>query len=466
MSIFRRTLVAALLALLLVPGAASALRGYGTVRFSASAYTVRKGTGDAVITVVRSDPRGTAQVRYGAWHVSAQPFIDYKPVGGRIDFADGQASATFSVPILDDGFPKGPVTVRLGIYGAYPEALGDPNSATLTILDANASTAARDPLNPLGLTPPPPAGDPLRGARFFVDRQWGLASLVAHQVSHSQPGVASMLDAIASQPESHRFGTWDHDPRYAVGAYLARAFHADPGAVPLLATYRLKHLRCGGVSDSPADAASYKRWYQSLAQGIGNSRAVVFLEIDALITTGCLSHHGVAVRLDEVRSAVDALATLPHAVVYVDAGAADALSASRTARLLRGVDVSKIQGFFVNGTHFDWTSREIRYARAIARRLGGGPHYVVNTAVNGRGPLVPRQRVGHGNELLCNPRGRGLGPKPTGTVPPSYRGLDGFFWIGNPGRSGGTCQRGDPPTGEFFLGYALMLIKNANFRIR
>jgi endoglucanase len=462
----RRTLLLALLALLVAPSAAGARGGYGTVSFSASSYTVQKGTGDAVITVVRSDPRGTAQVRYGAWHVSAQPYIDYKPVGGRIDFADGQASATFSVPIVDDGYPKGPVTVRLGLYGPYPEALGDPSSATLTILDANAAAAVRDPLNPLELTPPPPPSDPLRGARLFVDREWGLASVVAHQVSRSQPGVAGMLDAIASQPEAHRFGSWDPDPRRAVGAYLSRAHHADPSAIPLLATYRLKHLRCGHVSDTPADAASYTRWYQSLAQGIGNARAVVFIEIDALITTPCLSHRGVAVRLAEVRSAVDALAALPHAVVYVDAGAADALSPARTARLLRGVDVGRIQGFFVNGTHYDWTSREIRYGRAIARRLGGRAHYVVNTAVNGRGPLVPRHRVGHGNEILCNPRGRGLGPRPTGDVPARYAGLDGFFWIGNPGRSGGTCGRGDPATGEFFLGYALMLIRNANYRVR
>jgi endoglucanase len=461
----RRILLLALLALLIAPAAATA-RGYGTVSFSSAQYTVQKGTGDAIVTVVRSDPRGTAQVRYGAWHVSAQPYIDYKPVGGRIDFADGQASATFSVPIVDDGYPKGPVTVRLGLYGPYPEALGDPNSATLTILDANATAAVRDPLNPLELTPPPPPADPLGGARFFVDRQWGLASVVAHQVNRSQPGVAGRLEAIAGQPEAHRFGSWNHDPRYAVGAYLSRAHHTDPGAVPLMATYRLKHLRCGRVSDTPGDAASYKRWYQSLAQGIGNSRAVVFLEIDALITTPCLSRHGVAVRLDEVRSAVDALGALPHAIVYVDAGAADALTAARTARLLHLVDVAKIQGFFVNGTHYDWTSREIRYGRAIARRLGGRTHFVVNTAVNGRGPLVPRHRVGHGNEILCNPRGRGLGPRPTGTVPARYRGLDGFFWIGNPGRSGGTCGRGDPATGEFFLGYALMLIRNADYRVR
>jgi endoglucanase len=456
-----RLALLALTALLLLPAAASA-----SVHFSADHFTVRKGQGDAVITVVRSSGQGTAQVRYGAWHVTAQPGIDYQSVGGRIDFADGQTQATFSVPILNDGYAKGPVTVRLGLYGAYPISLGSPSEAILTILDPVASASARDPLNPLGLAVTPTGGDPLRGARFFVDREWGMASLVARQIRHRSPGAAQMLGAIASQPEAHRFGTWDPDPRQAVGRFLARAHHSDAGAIPIVETYRLKHLRCGGVSDSPRDAASFERWYQQFAQGIGNAPAVVFVEIDALITTGCLSHHGLAVRIAELRTALADLEALPHTVVYLDAGAADAFSPDRIASLLRRVGVASIQGFFLNATHFDWTSSEIRYGQAVARRLGGKPHFVVNTAVNGRGPLHPHSRVHGGNEVLCNPRGRGLGPQPTGNPPASYHNLDGFFWIGNPGRSGGTCGTGDPPTGTFWLDYALMLVKNADYRVR
>jgi endoglucanase len=457
-----RLVLLALLALLLVPASAAA----ASVSFSSDAFTVRKGEGDAVVTLVRSDARGAAQVRYGAWHVTAQPGIDYQPVGGRVDFADGQSQASFTVPILNDGYAKGPVTVRLGLYGAYPLDLGTPSQAILTILDPATGAAARDPRNPLGLATPPPGSNPLLGARFFVDRQWGLASVVAHQVRHAKPAAAGMLEAIAGQPEAHRFGHWDPDPRQAVGRFLSRAHAADPGAVPLVETYRLRHVRCGGVSDSPADVASFERWYQQFAQGIGNAPVVVFVEIDALITTGCLSHHGLAVRIGELRTALADLAAQPHTVVYLDAGAADAFSAARTASLLRRIGISGIEGFFLNATHFDWTSSEIRYGNAIVRRLGGQPHFVVNTAVNGRGPLHPRNRVKSGNEVLCNPRGRGLGPRPTANVPARYRNLDGFFWIGNPGRSGGTCGIGDPGTGQFFLDYALMLIRNADYRMR
>ena len=98
------------------------------------------------------------------------------------------------------------------------------------------------------------------------------------------------------------------------------------------------------------------------------------------------------------------LAKLPRTVVYLDAGAADALPVTRAAQLLREAGVAHAQGFFLNATHFDWTLHEIHYGWQISR-LTGGKHFVVNTAENGRGPLVPRNRNKRGNEVLCNPRG-------------------------------------------------------------
>ena len=47
-----------------------------------------------------------------------------------------------------------------------------------------------------------------------------------------------------------------------------------------------------------------------------------------------------------------------------------------------------------------------------------------------------------------------------------YPGVDAFAWIGNPGRSGGACVAGAPPTGVFWPAYALELVRNAVFRVR
>ncbi len=460
-----RLALAAVIALLLAPAAAQA----STVSLSADAYSVQESAGAATITIVRSDSNGHGEVRYGVWYdQSAQPNLEYEPVSGRVDFEDGQREATFQIPIHDDGDVENAETVKLGIYGSYPMRIAEPSRARLTIVDDDTIGADRDPLNPLGLSPAPTNGNPLQGARFFVDEEWGLANRVASSLRHRDPATAAKLRTIADQPETKRFGSWTANPKHEIATFLQRAKATDSGAIPLISTYRLKHLQCGGVSDSPAEADAYKRWYQQFAEGIGNHSVVLFYEIDALITAPCLSHAGLKVRIDELRAAIATLSRLPHAVVYVDAGAGDAHDKRFMARMLRWVGVERIQGFFTNSTHQDWTSREIRYASWLVRRLGGTPHYVVNTAANGRGPLIPKSRVKHGNSVRCNAPGRGLGPRPTSAVPPRYRNLDGFFWIGNPGRSAGRCVRSAsaPPTGAFWLDYALELIRNADFRIR
>jgi endoglucanase len=103
--------------------------------------------------------------------------------------------------------------------------------------------------------------------------------------------------------------------------------------------------------------------------------------------------------------------------------------------------------------------------------LTRGKHFVINTGENGQGPLVPKDIVKTGNEVLCNPVNRGLGPKPTAHT--GYPKVDMFAWTSNPGESAGRCNDqpgyevgGAPPTGEYWPQYALMLVKHANFRVR
>jgi endoglucanase len=238
----------------------------------------------------------------------------------------------------------------------------------------------------------------------------------------------------------------------------------------MLSTYRLVHGTCRS-GDPPSEQQAYHDFITGFAQGIGSYPAVLFLEVDSLITSPCLNRQGLAVRMSELSDAINVLtATCPHLVVYLDAGAADALSARHAARLLRRAGVAKIQGFFLNATHFDWTKNEIRYGRQISRLIGG-KHFVINTGENGRGPLRSRNIVTQGFEVLCNPVGRGLGPKPTSHT--RYLGVDMFAWTSNPGESGGQCQdqpgyqmAGAPPTGQYWPAYALMLVRNADYRVR
>ncbi len=443
---------------------------------------VHENAGAAVITVTR-DPLeaiAPAQVRYntsgeGFNPATNSPFQcgavvctatsdDFTSVKGELDFHAGQTSMTFSVPVTDHGVSSVPKTFQASLFGASPIGLGPLSSTTVTILQDDPPPVIQ-PGNPLGV--PATGGNPLAGARFFVDPQ-----SVAANAAKANPA----LNVIASQPGTARFGTFSYTSPYvpnigiAVSRYLTRAASQAPGTVPLLATYTLVH-GVHGNGDSPAAQAAYHTFIAGFAQGIGSSRAVLFLEIDSLITTPTLNAHGVAVRMAELSDAISVLtANCPRLVIYLDAGAGDALAAPTVASLLKQAGIAKIRGFFLNATHFDWTSKEIQYGNQISA-LTGGKHFVVNTGTNGQGPLKPKNIVKSGNEVLCNPVGRGLGPKPTTHT--GYPNVDMFAWTTNPGESGGQCQdqpgyelAGAPPTGQYWPTYAAMLVKNANFSVR
>ncbi len=462
----RRALLALLIACgsLLVPAAAQAwTHDAGGFHLQSANLTVAENAGAAVITIVRRDVRREAQIRYCTVGLTARPGIDYRNVRAMIDFQAGQASATFRIPIIDHGLPTPPKTVHIKLFGPSPIGMAEPYKAVLTIL-GNDPLPVADPLNPLALPIPPPSTNPLVGAQFFVDDRDGPAARAARDLGR-RGSTAAALNVIASQPGTYRFGSWNGAfPGPAVANYLARAATEEPGTVPMIMTYRILSGHCGHWADSPARALAYHNWITSFARGISGYRAVLYLEMDALITTPCLTAHGVDVRMAELRDAIDILtANCPRLVIYLDAGAADAVPAPRIADLLRRAGVAKIQGFFLNSTHFDWTSREIRFGEQISR-LTGGKHFVVNTGENGRGPLRPPDPVHQGNEVLCNPLGRGLGPRPTTNT--GYPNVDALAWTSNPGESGGACVPGAPGTGRYWPAYAAMLVRNADYRVR
>ena len=435
-------------------------------RLESSRLYVNENARNAVITIERGETSREAQIRYITIGITAVAGVDYLPVKSMINFLPGQARATFTVPIIDHGLPGLQKTIQVALFGPSPIGLAAPAKAVLTIIENDPPPVlVRDPDNPLGLAAAAATGNPLSGASFFTDYKWGNAARLARAWQQSNPQAAGMLGVIANEPGAHRFGSWNSPyPGQTVSEYLARASVEEPGTVPMLATYRVADGHCGHWSDPRSAQAAYARWIASFARGIGDYRAVLFLEMDSLITTPCLSAHGVTVRLHELSDAINILNTnCPRLVIYIDAGAADALSARHAANLLNRAGVARIQGFFLNSTHFDWTSKEIRYGEHISR-LTGGKHFVINTGENGQGPLRPADVARDGNEVLCNPPGRGLGPKPTTDT--GYPNVDAFAWTSDPGESGGACVSGAPPTGVFWPAYALGLVAHADFNVR
>jgi endoglucanase len=465
------TLIAAVVAGSLVPASASAqlFTDPGGFRLDSAAYTVSQDIGRAAITIERSNTFREAQIRYETLPGTAVRWQDYTPVKAMIDFMPGQSSATFSIPIVDHHMVIVPRTIRLALFGPHSLGVSTPYTAVLRVVSGTVATVARDPANPLALATAPPADNPLSGATPFVDAKYGLANLWQRRLARSHPREAAALGVIAREPEVHRWGNWSGpNPGIQVSQYMVRTQEEEPGTVPEFATYWLVdppriHPHCRHYVDPAWRVRAYHNWVESLARGVGDAHAIMFEEMDSLITVGCLSKRGLATRLAMLRDANEILSKVPHLVVYEDAGAADGpQSATRMASLLRRAGVDLIQGFFLNSTHFDWTLHEIQYGGAISR-LTGGKHFVVNTAENGRGPLHPKDRIHQGNEIICDPAGRGLGPLPTFNT--GYPNVDAFAWIANPGKSGGSCGRGMAKIGFFDPRLALELVKNRDFSV-
>jgi Glycosyl hydrolases family 6 len=387
--------------------------------------------------------------------------------------------------------------------------------ATLIVIDHSAARAAaahaagaqqcaepypatRDPANPLDL-PTPPGSDPLTGASFFVpgpakgsaasaiarllgidpqkipvDESWAsfsaqLAFGPLHERLLADPGLAQQvaeLSKVASQPEAQRFSSysWGGTPSgifKQAEKVFCQNMTADPGTVPIVNTYFL-HASLGGCP-TPAQMRAYtplfRRRIDAMAAATDRRPVVYLLELDALGSSGCVKRMG-SLRLWEadLRYEIGKIASLPHTVVYVEAGYSDANPVNYTAKVLNAIGVRKVRGFFTNDTHESWTINEVRWANAIAGKTGGA-HYIVDTADNGRGPKLNRNRVRNGNEDLCNPPGRGLGIRDTTVT--GFASADAFLWTHPPGNSSGSCN-GGPPGGVFWPARAVGEAERAN----
>ena len=437
----------------------------GSVFFSSSVYRAGEDAGEFAVTVDRTGNLSTPETfYYGVTNKGSETGVNFTKIPnteGR--FASGQSTFTFYVKVENQGI-HGPMRHALAyLYGAHPQPLGLPKQATIDLLQ-NDPLAVRNPANPLGYARAPTDGNPLQFVKWYVFGAQTAPGLAAAQLAASNPAWAAALREFAYTPGSwsYRFWMWNTKTATlaaAVEKYLADAELAQPGTTVAISTYSLVH----GVCENPSAIKSrYERWITQLADGIGNFRVVLYLEVDSLMETHCLTQAQLRVRLQELAYAVRTLARDPHLLIYMDAGAPDGWSSARVmASYLRRADVAQAQGFFVNATHYDWTTTDVKYGQQIAR-LTGGKHFIVQTDDNGRGPLVPADRAKNGNEVLCNPSGRGTGPLSWST---GYEYVDGFLWFNDPGNSDGTCGVGDPPIAKFWPAYAVGLVERGTNRV-
>jgi phosphatidylethanolamine-binding protein (PEBP) family uncharacterized protein len=128
---------------------------FAQLAFSDTAFSVSEAGGAATITVSRTgSTSGTATVDYATADGSAVAGTDYTATSGTLSFADGEASQTFSVPILEDGLNEGDEAIVLTLSGASGADLGPVSEAQLTISDNdNNDVVWIDDALPAGSTP-------------------------------------------------------------------------------------------------------------------------------------------------------------------------------------------------------------------------------------------------------------------------------------------------------------------------
>jgi endoglucanase len=277
---------------------------------------------------------------------------------------------------------------------------------------------------------------------------------------HAQGRVKKLLALIARRPRVQWEGVWwsDSQARSVAREYIANTTHGNPNVLSQVAIFRLNPWEDDACRRLPsaADQASYKRWINAFAAGIGNSRVALVLQPDVPFQLCVPSRSQVSMQL--LNWAARRFNALPHTTVYIDVGSGDWVSVRQATGLLLAAGVRYARGFALNATHYDSTTSEIlfgaRVARALARAGVRGRHFVINTADNGR-PFTYQQfyrwfpaSVNWGQPPVCRTRRSQLCvtlgiPPTTNVASPRWhlsrraramaaRWVDGYVWLGRP----------------------------------
>ena len=289
---------------------------------------------------------------------------------------------------------------------------------------------------------------------FYVDPDSNPAIWVRDHAADSRAG--KIKSSISSKPMARWFGNWSGNAGTAVSRFVEAARTADK--LPILVAYNITFRDCGSHSGGGAGSAeAYRTWISSFASGIGNTRAVVVIEPDALAqldATGpqgpCLTSAQRTERLSLLQYAArEFKQRAPNALVYHDGGNAGWIAADEMARRLNSAGVKDIRGFALNVSNYKTTADSNAYGASVKAQLksqfGYEKPFVVDTSRNGNGS----------NGEWCNPAGRKLGAVSQN----SASGAEMLLWVKVPGDSDGQCGIApNTPAGTFSPDIATRLI--------
>jgi endoglucanase len=355
---------------------------------------------------------------------------------------------------------------------------------------APAASAAARTISPgtRFFVPPPSAGAP----------QQVVALLKGHDLKD-----AALITEMETMPRAVWFttGTQAQVQQQARQTMTEAAIER---AVPVLVAYDIPGRDCAQYSAGGAlNESAYEAWIDGFARGIGNSKAVVILEPDALgnMPSNCGLSSSVypftdAERVAELQYAVSALEADSGVSVYLDGTHSAWQSVGTITQRLLQADVQQAQGFFLNVSNYQPDPNLIDYGTWIsdciaivtdpsnslynnpsacgsqyypatesdfstwglttqwyAAHMGGSvatTHFVVDTSRNGDGPNSMQQYAKSpynqpASVISALASGNWCNPPASGLglKPTASTGvplLDAYLWVKTPGQSDGQCD--------------------------
>ncbi|HYX32680.1 MAG TPA: glycoside hydrolase family 6 protein [Oligoflexus sp.] len=296
-----------------------------------------------------------------------------------------------------------------------------------------------------------------KNSRFYVDPSSQAAS-DANSLRNANDPNAPLIDYIAKQGAAVWLGAWSGNVADAVRNVVDISQQQD--AWPVLVAYMIPYRDCGLHSAGGLDAAKYLPWITEVANAVGNRKAIVILEPDAVPglvqkkDNGqlCLTPELRSERVSLIKSAIGILKSKPNLKVFIDAGHSAWLSSDEAAGLLKQVGIAEADGFALNTSNYQSTPANVAYGQKVRSQVGN-KGFIVDTSRNGIDPA--------GNTEWCNPRNRALGARPTFDT--GIEGVVAFIWGKRPGESDGACN-GGPAAGNWWRDIAIELARNANVR--
>ena len=223
--------------------------------------------------------------------------------------------------------------------------------------------------------PPPAQGSVQQILQLVKSGQLKNAGLLgAMEAVPSAVWLDGETAAQAAQPGNQGSQEADADVERQVRLTLAAA--SLEHAVPIFVAYNIPGRDCSEYSagGAPTDAA-YDAWIKAIGTALGNAKAVVLEEPDALANLPgyCGSAYATKFpditntsRVDDIRSAVSTLEADPNISLYLDGGNSGWQNVGGMAETLTAADIQQTQGFFLNVSNYQYDANSDYYGTWVS----------------------------------------------------------------------------------------------------